>query len=273
MIAEGVQPICVTEFEQAASRIKRMLARFDPISLAEMDRVALLNRSDTKYVMRVSQLHDTLREVAGQYRVLEIKQTRLNHYETLYYDTPDFQLYQQHHNGLGSRYKVRAREYVDSALMFFEVKHKTNQERTIKSRFQIRAADVKLSEKTDSFVETHTPYHGEEMEPKLWNRFLRITLVSKTRPERLTLDLNLEFGWGDACAALPGIAVAEVKQEHFSTQSDFIQVMRRAGIRPMSFSKYCAGVCLLYDGVKGNNFKMRMRMVGKLMEEEDGYLG
>lgn len=34
-----------------------LLARFDPISLAEMANVALLNRTDTKYVMSVGQLY------------------------------------------------------------------------------------------------------------------------------------------------------------------------------------------------------------------------
>jgi hypothetical protein len=256
------------EFEAAVLAMKRLLARFEPISLAEMDAVALLNRTDTKYVMRVSQLQSVLRAIVDLYQVLDINHVRLNHYQTLYFDTPDFELYRQHHDGAGSRYKVRSREYVESALAFFEIKHKTNQGRTVKSRFRTLDVLTQIDWQADQFVSTHTPIKGQDLEPKLWNRFQRLTLVSKYRPERLTLDLNLEFGWGDAYVALPGIAVAEVKQEHFSRHSDFIQHMQRLGIRSSQFSKYCAGIYLLYDNIKINNFKMRMRQVDKLMQEE-----
>ena len=93
--------------------------------------------------------------------------------------------------------------------------------------------------------------------------------MSKCRPERLTLDLNLEFGWRDAYAALPGIAVAEVKQTRRSQHSHFIQQMRKLGVRPNQFSKYCAGIYMLYHDVKINNFKGRMRLVEKLIHKEE----
>ena len=256
-------------FEQhGVARMASLLAQFDPISLTEMKHVTLLNRTDTKYIMRSSQLYAALQQITTQYRVLDINHRRLNHYQTLYFDTPDFMLYQQHHNGLRSRYKVRVREYVDSDLTYWEVKRKTNQERTIKTRLQTRHAATDSDGQIDDFIDTHAPLDAQAFEPKLWNKFLRITLVSKQHPERLTLDLNMEFGWGDACTALPGIAVAEVKQERASQPSDFVQQMRRMGIRPNPFSKYCAGICMLYDSVKTNNFKARMRLVNKLMQEE-----
>lgn len=259
-IAEGIKsPI---------ARVERSLACFDPISLTEMEQVALLDRTDTKYIMRVSQLAHVLGQLVDQYRVLQINGRYLNHYQTLYFDTHDFALYRQHHNGLRARYKVRAREYVDSDLAFWEVKRKTNQERTIKSRLKTSDITADMEGQVNEFIDAHTPLDVQELGPKLRNKFLRVTLVSKHYPERLTLDLNLEFGWDDAYATLPGIAIAEVKQEHFSQQSDFIQQMRGLGIRPTRFSKYCAGVYLLYEGVKINNFKPRMRLVEKLMQEE-----
>lgn len=256
------------ELTHDAAAIADVLARFDPISLPEMENVKLLNRTDTKYVMRTSQLHRTLARIADAYRVLDIDGTRLNHYQTLYFDTPDFTLYRQHHNGLRSRYKVRIREYVGSDLAFWEVKRKTNRERTVKSRRQTQEMQYSLAGKADDFVDSHTPFGADDLEPKLLNEFLRITLVSTTRPERLTLDLNLAFSWDDQVRDLPGIVIAEVKQEHFSAQSDFVQQMRAQGIRPGGFSKYCTGVTMLYDGVKTNNFKPLIRRVEKMMQEE-----
>lgn len=257
--------------EPGLERIERLLARFDPIGLDEMDGVALLDRTDTKFILRLSQLHEALARIAGQYQVLDISQTRLNHYRTLYFDTPDFALYHQHHNGLRARYKVRMREYVDSELAYWEVKRKTNQERTVKARLQTPDPIGRLATQVDDFIDAHAPVDAQDLEFKLWNTFQRITLVSKHQPERLTLDVHLAFGCGDAVVGLPGIAIAEVKQERASRQSDFIAQMRRLGVRSSQFSKYCAGVYMLYDNVKTNNFKARMRLVEKLMQEESDH--
>ena len=50
-------------------------------------------------------------------------------------------------------------------------------------------------------------------EPKIWNEYLRLTLVAKTRPERVTVDLNVGFVWRRAHVEFPGIAVVEIKQD------------------------------------------------------------
>ena len=70
--------------------------RFRPISLDEMDAVALLNRIDTKFVMSTGQLMSALAALQTDYRILSIDDQRLNHYRTLYFDTPDFELYNLH---------------------------------------------------------------------------------------------------------------------------------------------------------------------------------
>jgi len=248
--------------------LEALMGRFDPISLKEMDGVALLNRTDTKYVLRTSQLQQALAQLTTRYRVLTIKNQRLNHYQTVYFDTPDLALYTRHHDGAKNRYKVRSREYVDSHLSFLEVKFKTNKNRTIKSRMQTPDVVTEFDGDTASFVHDHCPNDPALLGPKLWNQFIRITLVSKQSVERLTLDINLEFQREQARVGLPGIAIAEVKQEGFDRQSDFIRQMRGMGVRPSGFSKYCMGVASLYDEVKKNNFKPQMLQVGKLMQGE-----
>ncbi len=253
---------------QQIDHIQQLLEHFDPISLAEMQSVSLLDRIDTKYLIGISQLYPTLAQMTAQYRVLDINHIRLNQYQTLYFDTPNFTLYHDHHNQWGSRYKVRARKYVESNLAFFEVKHKTNQHRTVKSRIQIPDVITHLEGQIDSFVDTYTPYDAQALEPKLWNDYLRMTFVSKQRQERLTLDLNVEFLWGNTYRILSGLAIAEVKQAQFSQQSDFIRQMRGLGIRPASFSKYTAGVYSLYDHVKKNNFKPQIHVVNEIMHKE-----
>ncbi len=245
-----------------------LLARFAPISLGEMAGVSLLKRTEVKYVMHERQLYDVLTGLVPHYRVLEVNRVRLNLYHTLYFDTPDFALYHAHHAGARNRYKVRSRSYVDSRLSFLEVKHKVSDDKTVKSRLQTNDLVTRLTVETGEFVAAHAALEQETLEPKLWNEYLRITLVSRYQPERLTLDVNLRFGWGETAVALPSIAIAEVKQDQRPTQSDFVRQMHIRHIRPNGFSKYCLGVAMLYPMVKHNGFKPKLRLVEKLMQEE-----
>jgi SPX domain protein involved in polyphosphate accumulation len=261
-------PKAIPELTRMSAHLQPLIEQFQPITLAEMANVALLDRMETKYLLGISQLGTAFEALTETYWVLDIDGVRMNHYQTVYFDTDDFRLYQQHHNGLSSRYKVRARKYVESELAFFEIKHKTNRDRTIKSRLSIPEIVTDIPIQLDHFIDDHTPFHADVLEPKLWNDYVRVTLVSKHRQERLTLDLNVAFHWGNASCALPGLVIAEVKQNHRSQQSDFIQQMRRLGVRPAGFSKYTTGVYSLYGGVKINNFKPQIRQVQKLIQKE-----
>jgi hypothetical protein len=256
-----------TLFNQTTANLwQTLLARFEPISLARMNGVALLDRTDTKFVLDESQLARALTALRGQYRVLDIAGVRLNHYQTLYFDTADFALYRRHHAGGRNRYKVRSREYLDSHLSFLEIKHKVDSHRTVKNRMQTPGMVTRLNADTDEFMDAYFPLDPHALEPKLWNDFYRITLVSKQRPERLTLDLNLNFGTDTKHAALPGVVIAEVKQAGLDRGSDFMRQMRSMGIRPDGFSKYCVGVALLHPGVKHNRFKPKLQLINKLMK-------
>ena len=108
----------VTEY---LPEIKSILHSATAITLEEMDSVKLLNRIDRKYVLHISRLASVLQNVLGDYRVLDINGTRVFSYNTLYFDTPDFQFYKDHRNGLNNRIKVRCRQYIDNNLSFFEI--------------------------------------------------------------------------------------------------------------------------------------------------------
>jgi len=249
-----------------AQKIQGMVAGYAPISLEEMDGVALMNRTDTKFVMRVNHLIQALPQLTKTYRALSIRGRRLHHYRSRYYDTPDFATYIQHHDGLRSRYKVRIREYADPGISYLEVKRKNNKNRTIKTRTRISDLHDSLTSGNRDFVSNHYPYEVGSLVLSLWNNFYRITLVSTQRVERLTLDFSLQFGDDRMISGLPGIAIAEVKQDGFSMESDFIHQMRIQGIRPSGFSKYCIGMAKINGGLKRNRFKPRLLMVDKLMK-------
>jgi hypothetical protein len=181
----------------------------------------------------------------------------------LYYDTPDFLCYRQHHSGKRNRFKVRKREYVESHLSFLEYKEKTNKGRTIKSRIKLGEIDDSLNERENAFIDERT-HHHLEYEPKLWNSFARITLVDMNAGERLTIDTDIAFEMADRIAGIPELVIIEVKRDENSGLSEVLRQLKHQLVRPESMSKYCLGVALLYPEVKSNNFKQKLLKIEKI---------
>jgi hypothetical protein len=244
--------------------LSALLQGFDAVGLDEMDDVALLRRTDIKYLLSEDQLFWALAGLTDAYRVLEIGGRRLHRYQTLYFDTPDWALYRQHHNGWRDRYKVRERAYADCDLAFLEIKHKIDDHTTVKSRLRTPQLSPQIAGGAKPFLHTHYPYPVEGLEAKLFNTFHRITLVSRHSVERVTVDVGLRFAWNGMLVPLEGLVIAEVKQEGFSLDSEFIRQMRTLGVRSTGFSKYCIGVSVLYPEVKHNCFKPILRQINSL---------
>jgi hypothetical protein len=253
--------------EQAAFEQKwdQALAQFDPISLDQSAKAHLMRRTDTKYVFPTHLLPAILNKLQSSYQVLEMEDVRLQHYQTVYFDTPDFQLYQQHHNGQRDRFKLRVRSYLNSQLNYLEVKRKDNHDVTRKTRMETSSPVDSRAPEIHAFLESAFPLSDMPLVPKITNQFHRISLVSRGDAERLTLDLNLRFSSPSGNFSIPGIVIAEVKQPHFSVHSAFIQEMRQSGFRPTRFSKYCVGVALAYPHLKRNAFKPLLLNLEKLV--------
>lgn len=238
---------------------------FEPIGLKDMQAVALLDRIDTKYVLTEAQLLTVLHDMRQDYRMLVVNDRRLSHYRTLYFDTPVFDLYTAHANGRGDRYKVRAREYVDSNVAFFEVKHKTHKDRTIKDRMATGQVVERITPEVAAWLRDVAPLDGDALEPKLWNTFQRMTLVSMRHGERITLDVDLAFYTQGRMAQLDGIAIVEAKRAAGRAASPFLTRMQAMRIRKHSFSKYSIGVGLLVDSVKKNALKEKLLWLQKAL--------
>ncbi len=231
-----------------------------------MDSVSLLNRVDTKYVIPVGKLPSIFSLLLNDYRILVIKGLRFNHYRTLYFDTPQFDLFNMHVNGRADRYKVRSREYVDTHLSFLEVKHKTRKERTIKQRLSTDHTMLRMDQEAEKWLEHVYPYESGDLEPKLWNTFTRITMVRLEHNERVTLDLDISFFNATRVAQLEGIAIAEVKLDAQDRTSPFMAQMREKHLQPQGFSKYCMGTSMLFEQVKSNALKPRILWIEKIIK-------
>ena len=244
--------------------IAAILKTFQPILLEEMDEKKLMNRTDTKYVFQESQLEFFLEQLKNDYRVLDVNGVRMSRYESLYFDTENFDLFHKHHRGRTNRHKVRYRKYVESDLNFFEIKFKNNKGRTIKSRIKQDRIEEAIRNKAEEFLHKKTEMQSSELLPQFWANYSRITLVNNMLPERVTLDLNLVFRKNNDEYSYKDLVIAEVKQEKLISSS-FVKLMKRHHVRRGSVSKYCLGVIRLNNSIKHNNFKPNLRNINKIL--------
>ena len=128
-----------------------LLNTFDPIHLEQMDRVKLMNRVDTKFAFDIKVLVEILPELAKHYFVLEINTVRIPSYKSQYFDDKSLSFYSDHHNGRTNRFKVRIRKYVESNLLFLEIKHKYKG-RTNKKRIEVDDFKSTLSSEMNKFI-------------------------------------------------------------------------------------------------------------------------
>ncbi|MFM7054985.1 MAG: polyphosphate polymerase domain-containing protein [Bacteroidota bacterium] len=250
---------------QLKENMLKTLAQFEGLSLADLDRVSLQNRMDTKFVFNDYLLPDVLEKLrlAG-YKTLSIDGVRAFRYSSVYFDTDDFSLYGRHAAGKMNRYKVRRRSYVDTGGTFFEIKFKNNRGRTIKSRVGVDS--VNDTDNASRLLGEKTPYDFTTLHEQIVVDYTRITLTGPDFKERLTIDTDLTYVMGDRKWSVDGLVVAELKQNR-TAASTFSKLMKEYHIRPSSLSKYCLGVAALADNVKKNSFKPQILMVKKIQHD------
>ena len=262
------------------SSVENILTQFEPISLAQMESVKLMNRIDTKYAVPLSLLPAILEAAMADYYVQEIDGKRIATYDTMYYDTESLDMYIRHHDRQLVRQKIRVRQYVDSNLTFLEIKRKNNKGRTKKKRIVVpdfaitaetpsvlkhkRRADEEVT--VESFINTKSRYRWSDISPHLWTKFHRITLVNKAKTERLTIDMNLV--WENVVSGesktFPELVIIELKRDG-NVASRMTDIMLSLRVKPLKISKYCIGTALTTPGLKRNRFKKKIRSIVKLL--------
>jgi hypothetical protein len=249
---------------------QQLLGQFETVDLEQISAAATDDRVDTKFVLREDVLFGVLNRLVGDYLVLDVDGKRFSTYRTQYFDTESFALFRRHHIGGSSRYKVRARTYLNTDTSFVEIKRKTRRGATTKLRLQTEQFQTRLLVDAREFIDQHCSARASDLIPSLLNNFDRIHLLSRNSEERLTIDLNVQVETGATPVHLPGIAIAEFKQPRSAgarRSAAFLNQMRAIHARPTGFSKYCMGLLLTNSGIKHNLFKPQLRRLNRLMEE------
>ena len=241
--------------------IQNILSDFPAVSLEEAQEVKLMNRIDRKYWFHLSLLPQFLKELKPFCDVLEVEGKRVVQYQTTYLDTDNNEMYINHHNGKLARFKVRRRKYETSEMGFFEIKRKTNKKVTKKRRIETEFSRNGLMPEECEFLEKNSPYGNLNLHPALSNKFYRITLITKCRKDRCTIDFYPRFWNKNGEVEFRNLVIFELKRGSRLNDSPVVSVVKKLGIRQRGLSKYCTGRALLTPGLKKNAFKSRLRFL------------
>lgn len=246
----------------------KLLSDFAPISLEEMSCVKLMNRTDTKFVTNMAKLCQLLEMAQNDYYVQEIDGGRNLEYDTTYFDTMQFDMYNQHQWNHTNRQKIRFRTYCISGLQFMEVKTKNNHGRTKKKRIEVTDMNLCEQEKCD-FLGKYLRYGVETLQPALNNHFSRITLVNKAKTERLTIDSALRFHnlVSGVDRDMGDLVIIELKRDGL-VYSPVLEMLRQLRIHPHGFSKYCMGSALTNSELRINRFKRKLIEINKIVTKQ-----
>lgn len=246
-----------------------LLHKFHGISLEELSRAPLMNRTDQKFAFRLSDLAGILEAISDHYDVLNIDGKVLFNYTSQYFDDEDYSFFHDHHRSIPRRFKVRMRTYIDTGMSFLEVKEK-KKGRTDKRRIAIPDIHDKLSDEEREFLASRIPDY-KDLKPVMLNTYCRITLVNKHCEERLTIDFDIKNGdqaeTSETNQTLSQVVIAELKQPKLDRTSPFFQLMRLRRIRPFRISKFCFGMMDIYEkqfSLKTNRFKAKQLFIKKL---------
>jgi VTC domain len=234
---------------------------FTPISLESLNaKAAMLERLDNKYVVDASILSADAPIFAQHFDVLEIDGRRTFTYETCYFDSIDLRSYFDHHQGRRRRAKVRMRAYKEAKLCFVEVKLKDKRGITVKKQMAYEPRkfgvldDTALAHIQTSYRSLYDSDFPYQLVRTLDLHYVRMTLAAKEGGERMTIDSALRFVNGDRIyVARDNLFIIETKSANGNGIAD--QILRKLHQHSTKhFSKYCAGIALMHEGIIHNNF-------------------
>ncbi|MFC4424973.1 polyphosphate polymerase domain-containing protein [Deinococcus navajonensis] len=251
------------------TELRDAIGGFAPISLAETQRAALMDRVECKFLTTLERLQSLLPVLWPHYQALEVGGTRLQGYSSVYHDTADFGMYLAHHNGRARRHKVRTRHYRQTGQTFLELKLRDPKGRTRKERVAVTGPATSAVSAQRAFLAAHLPALAHTpLEPKLEVHCERLTLVGCASDERLTFDLHLALTTPELRCDLPGLVVIERKRAGAGARSAFDELARQLELHGQPFSKYGVGCALLYPDLKRNAFKPSLISLYRLVRPE-----
>lgn len=210
------------------------------ITLEEAKQIKLFNRTETKYKCDFESACKFMQYLYENYFVVCENNISLFTYMSVYFDTPELKLYNEHKNRVPSRQKIRIREY-SNGDKYLEIKTKSEDGKTSKQRIPIKQMNI-----YDNFVwvKENLKYNIQKLNHVLNVKYLRLTFISQDYHERITIDFNIEFfNLLNNTNKKIGDVIIEIKQDN-NCKSNIKEVIKTFNIEETHFSKYYNGLTL-----------------------------
>jgi SPX domain protein involved in polyphosphate accumulation len=248
-------------------QINLVLTPFERLGLNDFGDGLFAERRDRKFPCHINQTAEIIEGMQDHYDLITPNDESISAIGTLYFDTPNFDFYKDHHRGKSHRKKVRFRKYPDTETSFLEVKMKSVKGLTLKERVLSDFESNEISQEMRVFLEENGIKSSTRLEPVLEVNYRRFSFISKDRVERFSIDFEVEFSNEKGKGDFGELAVIEVKQPHLET-SPIIKKLRATHIREVSLSKYCLSLSTLIPELKSNRFKPALRSLQALFHEQ-----
>lgn len=222
---------------------------------------ALRKRVDRKYLLGDQSVADLVSSLPKSTRVLEVDGSRSLRYQTVYFDTPDRDIYLASARGRPQRFKVRTRTYLDSRTSFLEVKMRDRTGLTVKHRtpcpYDLTHTLTTSGQAFLTEFESVAPI-VERLEPSLVVTYRRTTLLEPETMSRLTIDTAVEASTPRGGFVEVGDEVlVETKTTLPPTAADRLLWSRH--YRPTTFSKYCTLLAAIEPRLPANKWSRTLR--------------
>jgi hypothetical protein len=251
-------------------QIEKVLTPFERLGLNDFGDGRFAERRDRKFPCHINRIAEVIEGLQDHYDLITPNDDSISAIGTLYFDTPDYEFYKDHHRGKSKRRKVRFRKYPDTETSFLEVKMKSVKGLTLKERVLSEFDSDEISQEMRAFLEENGVATSTKLEPVLEVNYRRFSFISKDRVERFSIDFEVEFSNENGKGNFGELAVFEVKQPHLET-TPIIKKLRANGIREASLSKYCLSLSALKPELKSNRFKPALRSLQALFHEQIPY--
>lgn len=233
-----------------AATLDQMFVSAPRVGLDGLGEADLQRRIDRKYILSVDRLAPLVSSLQASHALLEVQGLTFFSYRSSYLDTADLACFHAHRQGRRLRWKARTRLYADSGRCRFEVKLKTGRGDTDKHSVVIPADEFGMVPDTGRellelvLASQYQLPAPPDLAPSLTVQHSRSTLVAEHGGARATFDTGLVLTGPDATTTRlrDDLVLIETKSSTGRSAADLI--LRDAGVRPVSVSKYCAGIAL-----------------------------
>lgn len=246
--------------------IEKVLGPFERLGLNDFGDGRFAERRDRKFPCHIEEIVHVVEGLQDDYDLITPNDETISSIGTLYFDTPHYDFFADHHRGKGSRLKVRFRKYPDTETSFLEVKKKSVKGLTLKERIITDFEADQISKEMREFLADNGISTSEELKAVLEVKYRRFSFISKDRTERFSIDFEVTYNNSHGEGDFGDLAIIEVKQPRLET-TPIVKKIRENRIREASLSKYCLSLTSLNPDLKSNRFKPALRNLQALFHE------